>query len=580
LGTIHVATPNRSPQLNLPANRGIHFRGRPFALLLALAPFATIILLGSQLYFRHDDSALLLWAKEFDSPFYYALSTDPDTNRFASYPGMGGYWRPGSYLYVLLLWSIFGAVPWPYFVIGGLVFLAAVFCFFRMAEQYAGTASALLSCWILFVAFGGSFYSLFHVTVPIYFFWQVAMIYSFWAYLRFGRRAYLIAMLLLLVPSVGRQTTPFLLSAILIAAWLEHARPPWSFFREKLPAFVVVAVAFWLLTLSEGTVHGSIAQHVDDAGAAWAFASERIHFYGDRLTRGIPGVLLLGLVGGTAVQRLAGAVAERTRFKVSPPGWLALVALGTAALWGHTSASVLWLVIACCSLVVTDRRLRLPILWAGVSLGCFIAVDYYHEGYLLEAGFPLSLALGIVLDRLRVAAAERWSITARAYRLRWLVGAACVVVLILPFGFGALRKGTSVAVEIVSTAIATNRNFAQLMSAMATELPTGAEVYEIDEAALGMTRFDRRHLTVRERAARVKVMGIEDTRVMLRVLGRSDIRMRALPMDESEPPRDGSYLVGLNNFEVQDLQESYGVAVVREYCQYGECAGIYRLSSK
>ncbi len=554
---------------------------RVVLLILALAPFTALVLLGSQLYFRHDDSALLLWAKEFQHPFYYAFSADPHTNGFADSPGMRAYWRPFPYLYTMLLWSIFGPVPGPYFVVGGLCFIGAVFFFFRLAERHAGTWSALFSCLVLLGAFGGSMHNLFHIPVAIGYLFQLAMIYCFWCYLRFGKRVHLVAILILLVPSISRQSTPALLVAVLAAMWLDHEGSPWTFVRRNLAAFALLPVAFWLVSLSPIATRGSVLQYGGDLTAAWAFVSERIHFYGDYLTGGLKGVLLLGLLGGTVVRSVGCALAKRTHWMVFRWTWPLVTALGIWALWGHTSASIIALLLACGYLIATDRSLRLPLLWAAASLSCFVVAFYYHEGYLLEAGFPLSLAAGIVLHRLWAAAAQWWSSGARANRWMWFAAAGCALLIALPLGARALRNGGPIETEIlmIRTAIASNRTFSQLIHSMATELPPNAEVYEIGEDVLRVTRFDRRRLSRLDRARRVKVMSGEDTLVMLRVLDRSDIRIRAVPSDGSAAPPNGSYFILLNRFEMEFARRRFELTPVREFCDNDECAGMYQLQT-
>ena len=202
-------------------------------LILALAPFTALVLLGSQLYFRHDDSALLLWAKEFQHPFYYAFSADPHINGFANYPGMGAYWRPFLYLYTMLLVHLRSGTG-PLLRGGGAVLHRRRILLLPPRGTTRRTWSALFSCLVLLVAFGGSMYNLFHILVAIGYLFQLAMIYCFWCYLRFRKWVYLVAALILLVPSISRQSTPALLVAVLAAMWLEHEGSPWTFVRRNL----------------------------------------------------------------------------------------------------------------------------------------------------------------------------------------------------------------------------------------------------------------------------------------------------------------------------------------------------------
>ena len=189
---------------------------RILSIVLALAPFISIPILGSQLYFRHDDSAMLLWAKEFTQPFYEALSTNPEVNKFDNYPGMAGAWRPFVFLYIKALWHLFGTTSGPYYFIGGLFFITAVYFLFRLVEKRSGMLAAVLSCLALFAVFHGSMYNLFRLHTAVSFFYQLGMIYFFWCFLKKYSWYNLLGMLLFLVPAMSRQTTPIILVAILV----------------------------------------------------------------------------------------------------------------------------------------------------------------------------------------------------------------------------------------------------------------------------------------------------------------------------------------------------------------------------
>ena len=88
----------------------------------------------------------------------------------------------------------------------------------------------------------------------------------------------------------------------------------------------------------------------------------------------------------------------------------------------------------------------------------------------------------------------------------WFAAAGCALLIALLLGSRAFRNGGPIEAEVlmIRTAIASNRTFSQLIHSIATELPPNAEVYEIGEDALRVTRFNHQQLSRLERARRVK----------------------------------------------------------------------------
>ncbi|MFQ5632670.1 MAG: hypothetical protein ACE5I1_28205, partial [bacterium] len=471
-------------------NKNIHSRKNFALLILALLPFISIPLIGSQFYFRHDDSALLLWAKEFAKPFYQALSADPAVNGFANYPGMAPYWRPFDYLYIKALWYLFGTSPAPYYIVGGLTFLAAVYFLFRLVQEQISVPAAVLSCFLLFIAFNGTMYNLFHIGVPVSFFYQMGMIYCFWAYLQQPRWIYLTGMLLFLLPAMGRQTTSVILAAMLIVAIFDRRKELKIFLRKSLPATAILFVSIYILKFSPQTSKGSVIALLPDLDKVLIFLSERFFYYGTILTSGITGSFMLLFFSAGVLHHLAEAIKKRFA-----PGriewlWLPAALFMTFALMRIYPYGIYWLAFCVLYLFVFDDELRMSLGWAGASLLCFLAAKYYHNGYLLEAGFPLAIALGILAVRLAKPFTIVWRQYVEAHKTKLALTAAGAVLLAIPFVFAFTDKVPvlSERVEIIKMAIDSNKNFASLMNYLQHELPQNAVVYELSEEAVGTTQ--------------------------------------------------------------------------------------------
>ena len=554
-------------------------------LFLSLLPFIAIPVLGSLFYFRHDDSMILLWAKEFTKPFYLAFSSDPGVNEYFKYSGMGSYWRPCVYLYVKALWHVFGANPTPFFVIGGGVFMAAVFFLFRIGESISGPKLAFLSCLFLFATFHSMMYNLFHVGVPVTFFYQLGMIYFFFSFLKTGKWPHLIGIILFLVPAMGRQTTPVILTTIMILSTFNQADRIKILSIRNFLSILVLMACFYLMTLSPITSSGSVVSVFPDAARVLAFIYERFLYYGAILTSGIAGVIMIsGFTIG--VMHHLGKWAKRRFPSLASRGWVwPLVTLAMiASMVSLKTVALYWLPATIVFLFLFDRELRLPLGWAGASLCSFLSANYYHNGYLLEAGFPLSLALGVIVYRAVAPCGQLFSaITRRVTRPALAVAAVCALLVCL-VGIGAasrsglLQKQFEV-LDVVRVGADSNRNFKKLMDYLQQKAPRNALVYELSEEEIGTTLFDRRFFPLKERALRTKIMNIEDTLVMLKVLGRADIQLYPSAQLDPSAQSGEKYFISLNNFERGLAEARFPLELVAEFGADMDSAAVYRVKA-
>lgn len=549
------------------------------ALLIAVLPYSVIPVLGSQFYFRHDDAALILWAKEFTHPLHHMFSPDPAVNHFNDYPGMAGAWRPFNTLYIKILWHLYGANPAPYQIIGGLIFILAIALLFALAARENGVHPALIGCLALFAAFHSTMYNLFHIAAPISYLIPLAMIYCSWQYLRRGRWYFAAGMILLLGPSMGRQTTAIVLTAILIITTWERARwKPFPWGRTLFTGMVIGAQIF-LGTLNQNVGYGSVISIFPDYAGMLAFVHERYIYYGTLLTSGMTGLIVLTIfTAGTLhhISRRFDRIAKRASTR-----WLYLpVTLFAVPVLLHVRPlAIYWLTASIVYLFLFESDVRLLLGWSGASMLSYLCVFYYHNGYLLEAAFPLSLVIGILtvrvgksigagLERMHVPSAK----AAAAGVCVLVAGAAAVAVAggRIPF----VRK----RVELIRVSIDSNRNFDSLMRHLADELPENAVVFELDEEQLGTTSMDRRFLPLHKRASIIKVMNIRDQLVMLRVLDREDIRILPAVDIGAAGAERGAYFIALNDFERNRAEALYDLDVVREFGGGADSAAVYTFS--
>ncbi len=551
---------------------------------LALLPFITIPILGSLFYFRHDDASVLLWAKEFTKPFYFAFSHDLNVNEYYKYPGMGAYWRPCTYLYVKLLWLLFGANPAPYFIVGGLLFMIAVYFLFKIAEEISGTGLAFLSCLFLFVTFQNMMYNLFHLTTEVAFFYQLGMIYFFLSYLIKEKWGYLLGVIVFLLPAMGRQTTPLILTALLIVTALSQTAKKNILSIKHGIILIILITCFYIMTLSPIIHNSTVFAVFPDVRKMFTFIYERFLYYGTILTSGLVGLIIVSGFTFGFTNHFAAVVKDKFNFKfLNQWVWSILAIIMVVLLLLFKNVSIYWLAFSIIYLFMFDEKLRLPLGWAGASLLSFLSANYYHNGYLLEAGFPLSLALGIIVTTIMAPYVQLLSTIKKKIagrELIFIVSSAligCVVVIGIGSRSNFIQKKFEV-IEVVKIGVDSNRNFKQLMDYLQQKLPPNVVIYELSEEEIGTTLFDRRFFSLRERALRTKTMNIEDTLMMLKVLNRGDIHLYPASELELAARAGEKYFIALNNFERKIAEDKYKLKIIKEFKSNRDSAAVYRIT--
>ncbi|MFQ6114696.1 MAG: hypothetical protein ACE5NG_11545, partial [bacterium] len=381
------------------------------------------------------------------------------------------------------------------------------------------------------------------------------------------------------VPAMSRQTTPILLTAILITTSIEQYKSQKLSIKNIFPVLGILIAGFFIIRLSPQTSEGSVLSAFPEVSEIFNFLSERFFYYGTILTSGVTGIVMLLLIGGGVLQHIANRVKSKFHFDQADWIWPLAAFLLTLVLMRLQPLAVYWLVFCCVYVFVFDPELRMPIGWAGASLLSFLCARYYHNGYLLEAGFPFALVLAILISRFVKPVARELREHAYAHVKRNLLFACGAVLLLIPSIIYISGKTPilSERIEVIKIAIDSNKNYGELMSYLQHELPENAIVYELSEQEVGTTRFDRRFLPLRERAKRVKLMSIEDKLVMLRVLDRDDIRIYpASQLDELDSSIP-TFFMALNEYEREIAETRVKLAVIKEFRRSHDSAAIYRI---
>jgi hypothetical protein len=139
------------------------------------------------------------------------------------------------------------------------------------------------------------------------------------------------------------------------------------------------------------------------------------------------------------------------------------------------------------ALFIVEERLRMPLAWGGASLAAFFSIEFYHMGYLVEAAFPLSLALSILAIRLFQPLYDEIKRVRKA--VKWMAATAGAVILVLVLGLALMRRIPFVTsrLDTVSITVEKSRNFKAMMEYIYKKIPEDAVLFELNEYDLGLT---------------------------------------------------------------------------------------------
>ena len=295
--------------------------------------------------------------------------------------------------------------------------------------------------------------------------------------------------------------------------------------------------------------------------------------------KGYPIIIVSGFTIGF-IRHLAGVVKDKSNFRLLNKWlWSIFTIIMVVLLLLFKNISIYWLAFSIIYLFAFDETLRLPLGWAGVSLLSFLSVSYYHDGYLLEAGFPLSLALGTIFTNIMAPYMPPFlTIKEKISRKELILIVSCVLIgCFAVIGIGSRTNILRDKFEVIKVAVDSNRNFKKLMDYLQQKIPQNAIIYELSEEEIGTTLFDRRFFPLKERALRAKIMNIEDTLVMLKVLNRADILLHPSSGLDLSTHDGEEYFIALNNFERKIAEDKFQLELIEEFKADYDSAAIYRI---
>ena len=553
-------------------------------LLVAVIIISSYIpIVMSQLYFRHDDSQTLLWAHEFTGNVLKVFNPSLWLGEYYKYPGVGGYYRPFESIYILFLLKIFGPNAAYFQFINGFLVVGTIIFMYKIAQVFSGKIAAFLSVIIFHLCFNSILYGNFHVVVPFGYFFELGCFYFAARGLVKSDHKSLLLSILFLIPATNRQTTAVILPAIVLVYLLSFWRNTFPESKTKYMFLSIAVLPNLMIGFSSNASTGTVLSESPNLQTIVSFLYERLLYYGTLLTNGLTGLTVISILTLFVMFNLLDSrdYLRMITSKVPAVVFLIVAALASGLfaliIMEFTVAAIFLSLTVLIFTLMTRKHLRYPVILFFMSLGCFFAISFYHAAYLLEAAYALSIVLGIILyetiNKLGLSFDPKFIPTAR----RFGVVALGALALILFFWYPIHVPFISPKFKSVKVLIETNQNFKNMIRFVKDELPMEAEVYELANHDLGFFSATRRSWSLREKAEKVKVMNIENTRAMLKVLGRYDIKLK--PARELDISLNGSsrYFIVCNNYEREIAENYYSLELIKEFRRGNTSAAVYLL---
>ena len=556
----------------------------PIFLILSILLSLYMPIIGSQLYFRHDDAQILRWAKNHSEQALSIFNPKLWMDDFQRYHGVGGTYRPFQGLYIILLLRVFGPDPLPFQLINGLLIIGIFVFLYRTTELFTNQRAAFAGAVLFHLCFQSIMYGNFHVVVPFGFFFQLGCFYfAARGLLRSDRRSLLIA-LLFYIPATTRQTTPILLPALILVSFLSDWKTTFPGWKRKAIILLISIIPAVVIQFSVNAATATVINRGYTLGELGVFVFERFLFYVGILTTGLTGFIILFCLLCFIILRLLHRLHPSREENLSPWKWALLWIPGLAAILtmliiNIPAIAIPVFILSLGFICITYKTLRFAGVWFGLSFAVFCAIDYYISSYILEASFGLSIILGYTAFTFLNESWNRFGLRATLVQRKGLVFTLTGLLLLIGCLMAVTFRKPSVLwnkVEAVQVLIETNKNFEDLMISVVQECPENARLFKLSLVDMDLGPQDWRFWDLKERAGKIGVMNVREIRNMLKVLGRDDLRVMPSSVIDSVNPDAEKYFIVLNRYEKSIAEDRFTLKVWKQFKRPHTEAAIYR----
>ena len=539
-----------------------------------------IPLIGINLYFRYDDAGTLLWAMGFKKCILFAFDPRPWFDEYNFYNGVGGYYRPFESLFIMLLVKIFGPEPFYFQLINGILVITTIVFVYKIAVLVTENRLAgLLTGLIFHLSFQSLLYGMYHVVVPFGFFFEIITFYLFLKGLYSNNLKTILIGFLFLIPATNRQTTALILTAMVIMFFVTHWRE--SKFRtgQRMVIFLLAVIPNAIIPFTKNSSHATILNQLFSIVSYANYAWERLFFYSNLMTRGLPGIIILTII---SLYIIIQVIHHQKIFKLQDK-YQVYLAIPCSLIFSFIMLKVqilgiITFYVFLIFLFLTKRNLQLILTWFFVSLGLFSIINFYHDAYFLEAAFAIAIILGCVLSLVIDAMQRTFEAHIKPRLERLLLASLAIAIVLLGVVIWKVPSLPVIGnkVEAVQYLIETNQNFKAMIEYLAQELPPEAKVFQLSEEYLGLTMSERRFLSLRERAENVKVINILDSNVIIKVLGRWDVEFKHAEGLTLGIPGN-SVFIAHNKLEKRIAERKFNLQPIRHFRNRNTEAIVYNI---
>jgi hypothetical protein len=544
--------------------------------IIVLSSF--IPLIGVILYFRHDDAGNLLRCAELGANYRDIFIIGKITGKSTD------FFRPFSFLYVKVMYDLFSANPFWFMLASGLMMIGTVVLIYKITEELSNKTAGLFAVMAFYVSFHHILYQSFRIGVPFMHFAVMTLYYFSLLGIKRNNMWFLIFSFFLIFPAASRQSSLIIFPAIVLTYVVTNWKTCLPDIRVKIATIVVpIILAVIIIPLSKSATGTTGMLWQSGFFLVLDFFMERFRFYGNILTKNITAITIVFLTSFFIGHSITKSTDFSLRNHKAHLILLTLLSLIVAAIFTHyKSIAIIFILVTLGLSFLFDKRLGVPLIWFFTAFFIFTLIKFYHGGYLLEAGYGLSIALGMFLyyffDEIN-----------KAYRLKdfvrtnfKVVGLSCIILLVLS-GSVFYKMGRipviSEKFQAVQVLIHTNQNFKDLINYLCDELPPNATAYEFSNEDFGLTREKWRFWSLRRRAEDLKVMDVKDMQDMVEVLGRGDIRIQGMgKILDNIADYKGEYFFTCNRFERKLAEEKLSIELLKEIRRGETEAAVYRLN--
>lgn len=496
-------------------------------------------IIGSKVYFRHDDASFIDWAANFSGTYMDVFSRDGDINGTAGMPGMG-YYRPGIYIVALMLVRSIGPVPQILMGLAGLAMATALAVYMLVIKKMTSYMTSTFTILTLILLYSNLLYQAFRFLVPFTYLIQVSAVYALIIAISTNEQTIkkillFVASTILYLWSASRQSSIVLVPVITIL-WL-------LYYKEQNKYSIMKRVIYWSYIIILGVMLSSIilyrSGYLTSLGTIAVLLDHitiRFDYYWSVAMENPRLVILSALMTYMIIKSEISKVVSirQMRYRLLARTTASLILLSIVITSG-TLSSLSFLLLSALA-ISANPKLIAALIWFWTGLVIYLIPQFYHQAYLLESILGLCFAFGICFGDIMRDFPNNANIDEvlkkSGSRIKLIMTVSILAfVLIIILGSRIVNTITS-KYDAINAFVNANKSTLLMVDYVTNELPNHSRLMMLSIAQLNMSSESWRHEDLMFRAVSVRVLDTNNLRSMLSAIGTNII------VDEYMPPEE------------------------------------------